>query len=85
MFSDSIQENIETIRELLAGIPPAERRKAKAAAVQLENTFTRLAKDNPKNPAVGLGAAFCVMMLAQRIVEAPQQGDSDKGLIQLLS
>ena len=84
MFSDSIDENIEMIRELLAGIPPSERNRAKRAAVMMENTFTQIAKANPKDPAVGLGAAFAIFILAQRLVQAPQQSDSDKGLIQLL-
>lgn len=84
MFSDSIDDNLETIRELLGGIPPSERNKAKRAAVLLENTFTQIAKANPKDPAVGLGAAFAIFTLAQRLVQAPQQGDSDKGLIELL-
>jgi hypothetical protein len=85
MFSDSIEENLETLRELLGGIPPDSRRRAKKAAVVLENTFTRLQKDHPKDPVIALGAAFAIFMLAQRLVEAPKQGDSDKRLIQLLS
>ena len=84
MFTDSIDENLEIIRELLGGIPPSERQRAKRAAVTLENTFTAIAKANPKDPAVGLGAAFAIFILAQRLVQAPSQSDSDKGLIQLL-
>ncbi len=85
MFSDSIDENVETLRELLGGIQPQHRRRAKAAAVALENAFTRLQKDHPKDSVIALGAAFAIFMLAQRLVEAPKQGDSDKRLIQLLS
>lgn len=85
MFSDSIDENIELLRELLGGLPPEHRRMAKRAAVQIENVFTKLQKDNPKNAAVALGAAFAVFLLAQRLGEAPEQGGSDKQLIQLLS
>ena len=85
MFSDSISENIETLRELLGGLPPQHRRMAKKAAVSIENVFTSLQKDHPKNPAVALGAAFAVFLLAERLCEAPEQGGSDKKLIQLLS
>ncbi len=85
MFTDSLSENVETLRELLAGIQPEHRRRAKKAAVALENVFTRLQADHPKDSVVALGAAFAVFMLAQRIVEAPKQGDSDRRLIQLLS
>jgi len=56
------------------------------AAVALENTFTRLQKEYPRDAAVALGAAFAVFKLAERIVQAPKQGDSEqRGLIQLLS
>lgn len=85
MFSDSISENIETLRELLAGVPPEARKRAKKAAVTIENVFTGLQKDHPKDPSVALGAAFAVFLLAERLCEAPEQGTSDKGLIQLLS
>lgn len=85
MFTDSIDENIELLRELVGGLPPEHRRMAKKAAVTIENVFTKLQKDHPKNAAVALGAAFAVFLLAQRLGEAPEQGGSDKQLIQLLS
>ena len=85
MFTDSIDENVETLRVLLAGLPPQHRRMAKKAAVTIENVFTGLQKDYPKNAAVALGAAFAVFLLAERLCEAPEQGGSDKKLIQLLS
>ncbi len=85
-FTDSLDENIEILRELLAGMPPESRRRAQGAAVALENTFHRLQKDHPKDAAVALGAAFAVFKLAERIVDAPKQGDGpERGLIQLLS
>jgi hypothetical protein len=85
LFTDSIDENVETLRVLLAGLPPQHRRMAKKAAVTIENVFTGLQKDYPKNAAVALGAAFAVFLLAERLCEAPEQGGSDKKLIQLLS
>lgn len=85
MFSDSIDHNVEILREMLGGLPPEHRRMAKKAAVTIENVFTQLQKDHPKNAAVALGAAFAVFLLAQRLGEAPEQGGSDKQLIQLLS
>ncbi len=85
-FNDSIENNCEVLTELLRGIPPEARNRAKGAAVALENIFTRLQKDYPKDHIVALGAAFAVFKLAQRIVEAPKHGDNEqRGLIQLLS
>lgn len=85
MFNDSIENNLETIKELIQGVPPSERDRAKRAAVAIEKTVTALIKDNQGNPAVGLGMAFAVFTIAQRLSAAPQEGDSDKRLIQLLS
>jgi hypothetical protein len=85
MFTNQIDENIETLRVLLAGLPPEHRRRAKKAAVTIENVFTGLQKDYPKDAAVALGAAFAVFLLAERLCDAPEQGGSDKHLIQMLS
>ena len=85
MFTDSIDENVELLRELIGGIPSERRQQAKKAAAAIEKTWNDLIRDNPKNPAVALGAAFAIYMLAQRLGEAPEQGGSDKKLIQLLS
>lgn len=84
-FGDSVSENIETLRTLLGGMMPEHRRMAKKAAVTIENAWNGLIKDNPKSPAVALGAAFAIYLLAERLGEAEEQGGSDKQLIQLLS
>lgn len=85
MFNDSLENNLETIKELIQGVPPSERDRAKRAAVAVEKVVTALIRDNQGNPAVGLGMAFAVFTIAQRLAAAPQEGDSDKRLIHLLS
>ena len=82
-FSDSIQANIDLITELLSGLPPGARNRAKLAASTIEKAFTSLQQDHSKDPATALGAAFAVYMIAQRMVE--RSAESDKLLIQLLS
>ena len=83
-FTDSVAENAEILTELIRGIPPGARKRAQKAAVKIENVFTALQRDNPKDIAVALGAAFAVFKLAQRLAEAKAQGGSDKNLIQML-
>lgn len=83
MFTDSIDENVETIRELLGGIRPEDRKRAKKAAVMVENMVVRLQKEYPKDAAVALGAAFAIYMIAQRFVQN-QKEQPERGLIQLL-
>jgi hypothetical protein len=88
MFTDSIENNLEVIRELLQGVPPSERGVAKKAAMVIEKAVMAIQKDSIGKPAVGLGMAFAIFMIAQRVVAGTQ--DSDKSakqssLIQLLS
>lgn len=84
MFTNDIEENCEILRELLRGIPPTQRNRAKKAAAAIEKVFVGLQKDNPKDPAVALGAAFAIYMIGARIVEQAKEGKHDN-LIQLLS
>jgi len=82
-FSDSIGENLDTLRELLSGIPPGARNRARLAAVEIEKVFDKLRKEYPRDPAVALGTAFAIFTLADRMTDAPPEGE--KNLIQLLS
>jgi predicted nuclease with RNAse H fold len=84
MFSDSVDGNCEILKELIGGIPPSQRNKAKRAAMKIEKAFTDLQRDHPKDAAVALGAAFAIYLIGQRIVEQAKESDG-KGLIQLLS
>ena len=84
MFSDSVDGNCEILKELIGGIPPSQRNKAKRAAMKIEKAFTDLQRDYPKDAAVSLGAAFAIYMIGARIVEQAKESDG-KGLIQLLS
>jgi hypothetical protein len=84
MFSDSVDGNCEILKELIGGIPPSQRNKAKRAAMKIEKAFTDLQRDYPKDAAVALGAAFAIYMIGARIVEQAKESDG-KGLIQLLS
>ena len=85
MFTDSISGNVELLRELIAGLPPGARNRAKRAAVAIEKTVRQLQKDNPRDSAVAAGAAFAVFLYAERLTEAPANGNPEKGLIELLS
>ena len=86
MFSANIDENVETLAELLRGLPPSQRNKAARAAAKIEKAFTGLQKDHPKDAAVALGAAFAIFKIAERLVEQAKDTSQDhSGLIQLLS
>jgi hypothetical protein len=83
MLSDSVNENVATLTELLRGIPPEARNRARVAATSIEKVVNDLRKDYPRDPAVALGTAWALAMMLDRMV----QSDTDKGdenLIQLL-
>jgi hypothetical protein len=84
-FTDSIDENVEILTELLRGIQPQHRLRAKKAAASLEKVFNGLKRDYPRDPAVALGAAFAIFIMAQRMVEAPKQGDKTDGGVGLIN
>jgi hypothetical protein len=83
MFSANIDENCEMLQELLRGLPPSARGRAKMAAAAIEKVFVGLQKDHPKDGAVALGAAFAIYMIGARIVEQAKEGEHGS-LIQLL-
>ena len=84
-FTDSLKGNIELLQELIGGLPPSKREVAKRAAVMIENTVNKIKRDHgASDPAVGLGMAFAVCMIADQLLEADNEGDR-KGLIQLLT
>jgi len=81
-FTDSLSENTEVVRELLAGVPADARNRAKRAAIAIENTWNKLKKDYPRDPAVALGAAFAIFKLAEMITSDEREAQREgKGLI----
>ena len=83
-FSGDIDADVEVLRDLLSGIPVEARGRAKKAAAKIEKVFMALRHDHPKDPAVALGAAFAIFMIAQRLIQADKESDS-QGLIKLVS
>jgi hypothetical protein len=84
MFSNDITENCETIKELLGALPPSARGRAKKAAAAIEKVFVGLQRNNPKDGATALGAAFAIYMIGARIVEQAKEGKHEN-LIQLIN
>jgi hypothetical protein len=80
-FSDSIDANVELLKELLQGIPAGARRRAAGTANRIEQVVIGIQREYSHDPAAGLGLAFAVMLTAQRMVE---MGQDDGSLIKLL-
>lgn len=85
-FSDSIENNLELLRELLRGLPPSTRNQARLAASVVEKAITDIMKDSQGSQGAALGTAFAVYIFAQRFVETGEGGEGEGNkLIQLLN
>lgn len=86
VFTDSIEQNKETIEELIRSLPAGQQHRAKSAATSIEKMWHGLRKDNPKDPAFALGAAWSIYQIAAKLVEdAKESSPENTSLIQLLS
>lgn len=85
-FTDSVSENLEVVSELLKGVHPAARNRAKRAAMLIEQAWDQVRKESidSKDPATMLGAAFAIYTLADRMIQNERDGTTAP-LIQLLS
>jgi hypothetical protein len=85
MLSDSVNENVATLTELLRSIPPQARHRARTAATSIEKVVNDLRKDYPRDPAVALGTAWALAMMLDRMIQSDtDRGGGDESLIQLL-
>ena len=83
MLSDSINENVATLTELLRDIPPSARHRAYVAAHSIETVVYGLRKDYPRDPAVALGTAWALAMMLDRMIQADTSAGPEN-MIQLL-
>lgn len=83
-FSDSIDENMETLRQLLGNCTAGQKERAKRIAVKIEKVVLAIQKDSKGDAAGGLGLVFAVMYVAQNMVRNNSVGE-DGPRIQLLS
>lgn len=83
MLSDSINENVATLTDLLRDVPPQARYRARDAAVKIEGVVNKLRQDYPRDPAVALGVAWALAMLLDRMIQQDTAAGPEN-LIQLL-
>jgi hypothetical protein len=87
LFSDNIDQNLVVLRQLLSDIPPEKRKRARQAAAAIEKAVVGIIKLDPKDPVLGLGVTFAIMVIAERLVQQNVHNDAGPGsnLIQLLN
>lgn len=83
-FGDSIDENMDLLKELLGNCTHAQKERAKRAAVKIEKALLAVQKDGKGDAAIGLGLTFAVMLTAQNLVKN-ESVQEDGPRIQLLS
>src|ERR1700742_1616777 len=83
-FNDSINDNLDLIKQLLGNLTPGQKQRAKRVAVKIEEVVSKIQKDHEGDPAGGLGLVFAVMYIAQNMVQNNSVGE-DGPRIPLLS
>jgi len=84
-FTDSLEGNFRILQDILKGMPPQARARAREACGVIERAMNSLRVNGGENdPAVQLGIAFGGYLIAKAITydDGNAKGDS---LIQLLS
>lgn len=84
-FTDSIQENLALLEELVQGLPPGSRNQARLAANMMETVFNRIKRDSQGNAGAALGTAWAIYKLAERLVAKTETADNGDKLIQLVN
>lgn len=86
MLTDSISENVAVLETLVRELLPAKRQECWKASAHIERAFNQLRRDNPKNHAVTIGAAYAIYKIAEQLSKASgtDSNDPTQGLIQLL-
>lgn len=78
-FSDSIEDNLNTMRELIGNMPASAQHRARGIADKVGTVIAQIQKDYPNDPAAGIGVCWVLHHLAQEMTK------NNKPLIQLLS
>ncbi|MGH8260335.1 MAG: hypothetical protein ACREUG_11655 [Steroidobacteraceae bacterium] len=82
-FGDSIEQNLETLREVLSQLPTPMKRRARNASIAIERAIMGLRKNSPDG-ATALGVMLAAHVVSQRLIEGQTHGD-EPSLIQLVS
>lgn len=82
MFSDSLEDNLAIITDIVSGMPDSAQARMRRAAGTLEKTIVDIIADSPKDPAVALGILWATTVIAKRMAEGEHK---DVNLIQLVS
>lgn len=85
VFTDSIQENLVLLEELVRGLPPGARFQAKQAADLIENTFNRIQRDSQGNVGAAIGTAWAIYKLSEQLVRKSDGDDKGRKLIELVN
>jgi len=84
-MNDSITATLDEIKETLSQMPKESRERARHAGMHIVSVFEKMRNDYPTDPAVALGVAFAIFMIADTLIENDaENSEHGKGLIQLL-
>lgn len=85
IWSDSLEQNVATAIELVGGLSPAAKERAKYATRAIQSTLNKLRNEHPRDSAVVLGTMYAIFKTAENILAAERESDkTGESIIQLL-
>lgn len=78
-FTGTVEDDLNTVRELITGMPASAQHRARAIAEKIRIIVEQVQKDNPKDPAAGVGLLFALLFTYDAMIQ------DNRSLIQLLS
>jgi hypothetical protein len=83
-FGDSINGNLELLKDALSQFPRPMKRRARAACIAIENTITRLQASSPGG-ATAMGVLLAALIVSERLIQGQRGSRGESSLIQLVS
>ena len=78
-FTGNVEDDLNTVRELISGMPASAQGRARKIAEKIRLIVEEIKKDNSKDPAAGVGLLFALMFTYDAMIQ------DNRSVIQLLS
>jgi hypothetical protein len=66
-FSGVVEDDLNTLREIISGMPASAQHRARSIAEKVGKIAEEIKRDNPKDPAAGIGLLFAVLTVADHM------------------
>jgi hypothetical protein len=68
-FTGQIEEDMNLLSELISGMTPAQQQRARKTGERIMQIVEQIRKDDPRDPAVGVGLAWALLFTAKHMTQ----------------